>query len=84
MSATDVTIEAGYESSDDEPVLVVDNLQGEFRTREGVAKAVNAATLERSEQVIIVDRSGAQLRATVPALLLSAELFPDNLDELVL
>ena len=49
-----------------------------------VAKAVNAATLERSEQVIIVDRSGAQLRATVPALLLSAELFPDNLDELVL
>lgn len=49
-----------------------------------VAKAVNAATLERSEQVVIADRSGAQLRANVPALLLSAELFPENLDELVL
>lgn len=49
-----------------------------------VAKAVKAAEMEHTEQVRIGDKGGVQLHATVPALLLSAELFPDNLDELVL
>lgn len=49
-----------------------------------VAKAVKAAEMDRTERVSLADKGGVQLHATVPALLLSAELFPDNLDELVL
>ncbi|WP_412537242.1 DUF3375 domain-containing protein [Marinobacter sp. MIT932201] len=49
-----------------------------------VAKSVKAAQLEDLERVLLVDRSGAQFQATVPTFVLSAQLFPADLDELVL
>jgi len=71
MSATDVTIEAGYESSDDEPVLVVDNLQVEFRTREGVAKAVNGVsyTVDAGETLAVLGESGCGKSVTAQAIM---------------
>lgn len=47
-----------------------------------VAKAIGAAELEKQEAVDISDKRGGRIRANIPALLLSADLFPDNLDEL--
>jgi hypothetical protein len=48
-----------------------------------VAKAVGATTLEDREEVQIQDRQGTRLKAAIPRYLLSAELFPDNMDTLV-
>lgn len=49
-----------------------------------VAKSVKAAQLDDLERVPLADRNGAQFQATVPTFVLSAELFPADLDELVL
>ena len=49
-----------------------------------VAKSVGAALLPEKESVAIKDQQGIWLQASIPAFLLSADLFPENLDELVL
>lgn len=49
-----------------------------------VAKAINATTLDEKEQVNIMDKQGVLLKALIPTFLLSAELFPENINELVL
>ena len=47
-----------------------------------VARAVGGASLDRRESVRVGDRDGTVVSATLPAVLLSAGLFPDPLDEL--
>lgn len=49
-----------------------------------VAKAIGAPDLDDKEEVRVVDKYGHILRASIPALLLSAELFPHNIDELAI
>jgi len=49
-----------------------------------VAKAVGATSLPEKESIIFNDKQGIRLQAAIPALLLSADLFPKNLDELIL
>ena len=49
-----------------------------------VAKAIGATELESKEVVEITDRKGERLQATIPGLLLSAQQFPQQLEELVL
>ena len=48
-----------------------------------IARSVGAASLDRRESVSVGDRDGSRISATLPAVLLSADLFPDSLDELV-
>ena len=47
-----------------------------------VAKAVGAASQDKKESVELCDKQGKLLRASIPTFLLSADLFPENLDEL--
>ena len=49
-----------------------------------VAKAVGATVLDEKEDVIVVDKKGVTLKASIPTYLLTAELFPEDIDELVL
>jgi len=49
-----------------------------------VAKAVGATTLDEKESVEVLDKQGVHLKAAIPKYLLSADLFPDNLEELVI
>ncbi|WP_340617933.1 DUF3375 domain-containing protein [Xenorhabdus entomophaga] len=49
-----------------------------------VAKSIGMVSLEENESVEIKDKQGVNLRASIPTFLLSADLFPDNLDELTL
>ncbi len=49
-----------------------------------VAKAVDATMLEEKEEVIVVDKQGVTLKASIPSYLLTAELFPEDIDELSL
>ncbi len=49
-----------------------------------VAKAVGATTLGQKEDVEVVDKQGVTLKASIPTYLLSAELFPDDIDELAI
>ncbi|MGV0036770.1 MAG: DUF3375 domain-containing protein [Candidatus Azotimanducaceae bacterium WSBS_2022_MAG_OTU7] len=49
-----------------------------------VAKAVNATVLDKKEEVIVPDRHGIDLSASIPTYVMSRELFPANLDDLVL
>ncbi|MFT7675562.1 MAG: hypothetical protein ACI845_003989 [Gammaproteobacteria bacterium] len=49
-----------------------------------IAKAVGATSLTENESVEILDKQGVRLRASIPGFLLSADLFPDSLDELVI
>ncbi|PHM28527.1 DUF3375 domain-containing protein [Xenorhabdus budapestensis] len=49
-----------------------------------VAKSIGMVSLEENESVEIKDKQGVHLRASIPTFILSADLFPDNLDELVL
>ena len=49
-----------------------------------IAKSVGAAEINDKEQVILKDREGSQLSACIPALLLSADLFPSSVDELAI
>ncbi len=49
-----------------------------------VARSVGATLLPEKEPVTIKDKQGTWLQASIPVFLLSADLFPENLDELVL
>lgn len=49
-----------------------------------VARAVHATDLDKTEQVEVHDRHGVRIRASIPSLLMSADLFPANIDELSL
>ncbi|ADM99114.1 DUF3375 domain-containing protein [Dickeya dadantii] len=49
-----------------------------------IAKAVNAVVLEHTENLVVADRVGNRIRANIPALLISAEQFPVDLEELAL
>lgn len=49
-----------------------------------IAKAVDAITLEDREQVLVRDRDGQQILASIPQLLLSADQFPEDLEMLAL
>jgi len=49
-----------------------------------IAKAVDAVTLEEAESLLVPDRMGNRIRATIPALLMAAEQFPMDLEELAL
>lgn len=49
-----------------------------------VARAVGATELQDKETVIIKDRNGMRLQAKIPHYLLSAEQFPEQLEELIL
>lgn len=48
-----------------------------------VAKSVDATMLEDKEFVEINDKQGGRVKASIPTFLLSVDLFPENLDELV-
>jgi len=71
VTATDVTIEPGSESTGDEPVLVVEDLQVEFRTREGVAKAVNGVSysVDAGETLAVLGESGCGKSVTAQAIM---------------
>jgi len=47
-----------------------------------VAKAVGAAALDKKETIALRDKKGNCMRASIPVFLLSADLFPKNLDDL--
>lgn len=47
-----------------------------------IARAVNASELPDSETIIFKDRQGTSLRVTLPSMLMSADLFPDDIEEL--
>lgn len=49
-----------------------------------VARAVHATDLNTTELVEVHDKQGARIRASIPGLLMSADLFPANIDELIL
>lgn len=49
-----------------------------------VAKSVGAISLQEKELVEISDKQGVRIQASIPAFLLSAELFPEDLDNLVI
>ncbi|WP_323115020.1 DUF3375 domain-containing protein [Pseudomonas guariconensis] len=49
-----------------------------------IAKAVSAVVLEHPESLVVVDRTGNGIRANIPSLLMSAEQFPTDLEELAL
>lgn len=48
-----------------------------------VAKSVAATTLIEKESVEFVDKQGVRLKASIPTYILSVELFPDDIEELV-
>jgi hypothetical protein len=47
-----------------------------------VAKAIGATALGNNEELHITDKKGHRLKATVPVLLLQAEQFPANLEDM--
>lgn len=49
-----------------------------------VAKSIKAIALEKKERVEICDKQGVFLQASIPSFLLSADLFPDDINELIL
>ncbi len=49
-----------------------------------VAKAINATIVDNKELVTVTDKHGAQINVSIPVFLLSAELFPTNIDQLEL
>ena len=49
-----------------------------------VAKSVGATTLDEKESVDVLDKRGIRLKASIPKYLLSADLFPDNIEEMVI
>lgn len=49
-----------------------------------IAQHIQATDLNDKESIIIQDKHGVQIKATLPKYLLSASLFPDNLEELSL
>lgn len=49
-----------------------------------IAKAIDAVVLESPENLLVPDRAGNWIRASIPALLMAAEQFPTDLEELAL
>ncbi|MFV1983354.1 MAG: DUF3375 domain-containing protein [Thiohalomonadales bacterium] len=49
-----------------------------------VAQAIGATQLDSKETVVVTDRKGENINATIPGFLLSSELFPERLEELSL
>ncbi len=49
-----------------------------------VAKSVGATTLDDKEELEFMDKQGVRLKASIPRYLLSADLFPDNIEEMVI
>lgn len=49
-----------------------------------VAKSVGATTLEDKEELDILDKQGIRVKASIPKYLLSADLFPDDIEEMVI
>lgn len=49
-----------------------------------IAQHIQATDLNEKESIIIQDKQGIQIKAILPKYLLSASLFPDNLEELSL
>ncbi len=49
-----------------------------------VAKSVGATTLEDKEELEILDKQGIRLRASIPKYLLSADLFPNDIEEMLI
>lgn len=49
-----------------------------------VAKSVGATTLEDKEELEIQDKQGVRLKASIPKYLLTADLFPDDIEEMVI
>ncbi len=62
---------AGAAAGGEEPVLVVEDLQVEFRTREGVAKAVNGVgyTVDAGETLAVLGESGCGKSVTAQAIM---------------
>lgn len=49
-----------------------------------VAKSVGAAILDEKENIEFMDKQGVRLKAAIPKYLLSADLFPDDIEEMVI
>lgn len=49
-----------------------------------VARAVDAVVLDKEESLLVPDRKGAVIKATVPGLMMTADKFPTDLEELAL
>ncbi|MCF6344937.1 MAG: DUF3375 domain-containing protein [Thiomicrorhabdus sp.] len=49
-----------------------------------VAKSVGATTLLDKEDVDVLDKQGIYFKASIPKYLLSADLFPENIDDMVI
>ena len=49
-----------------------------------IARAVHAAELPQTENILVTDKQGGQIHARVPVLLLDAVLFPHQPDDLTL
>lgn len=49
-----------------------------------VAKAIGATELDQKEKVAVTDKYGVTLKASIPTYLLSADLFPEDIDGLAL
>ncbi len=49
-----------------------------------IAQAVGAAKLDRKEHVEVMDKQGVVVKASIPTYMLSADLFPEQIDELAL
>jgi hypothetical protein len=49
-----------------------------------VAKSVGATALPEKEELEVVDRQGVRLNVSIPRYLLSADLFPDDIEEMVI
>jgi hypothetical protein len=56
----------------------------ELVTQLRVAKAIGATEFEEKERVLVTDRQGHAITATIPRLMLHAELFPSRLEDLTL
>lgn len=82
-----------YKTLQEKGVMSIAHLTREYPLQSGleelvaylrIAKAIKATQLPKTEQVYFQDKSGAYVQANIPTYYLSAALFPDTIDELVL
>ncbi len=71
MATTETSPAYDADSAGHAPLLEVDNLQVEFRTRDGVAKAVNGVsyTVEEGETLAVLGESGSGKSVTAQAIM---------------